>query len=191
MSLLLAASLSHSQQEPIMTTKNPSTHCDDYSTFEKDYDYDMDADYGAAAHPEAAATGTAFTGPPNINNTRASADDSSPPSLAAAKETNDNDDDDNVMKDAEEAYHGLSQEFQACFFNMFNQVKAYHHVARQTARAWDPVQANEHAEADRLDQVEPDIVGLTAQFDEYAQQQRSVAVSAGGSGNGNHYDDDA
>jgi hypothetical protein len=187
MSLLLAVSLSHSQQEPIMTTKNPSTHCDDYSTFEKDYDYDMDADYGATTHPEAAATGTAFTGPPNSNNTRASTNDSSPPSLATADEHND--DDDNVMKDAEEAYHGLSQEFQACFFNMFNQVKAYHHVARQTARAWDPVQANEHAEADRLDQVEPDIVGLTAQFDEYAQQQMSVAVSAGGSGNGNHYDD--
>jgi hypothetical protein len=65
--------------------------------------------------------------------------------------------------------------FQTAFTSLFESFQQYHGFSTQISRTWAQIQAKEHVEADRLDQVEPEIDGFTAQFDETAGDELTHA----------------
>ena len=82
-----------------------------------------------------------------------------------------------VRKDFDETFDKVH----SSFGTMFGEFESFHGVSIQAFSAYGQVQMIEHAEVERLDQVEPEIDGFTAQFGDFGQDDAGGQAMAGAS----------
>jgi hypothetical protein len=70
-------------------------------------------------------------------------------------------DNDVLMSEAQEQFDQIWKDFQGQFAFLFEELVHYGQQARQAQRLWTQVQTIEHAEANRLDQIEPEVNSLS------------------------------
>ena len=151
-----------------MTTHSTTDKTDDMASFDKDYKREMDTHYGGDTEKGSFAAPNDDTGDDNKAAARMD-DDSSPDDTSPT---------DDILQQVRKDFDDIFGKVQSSFETLFGEFESFYAVSTQALTAFGQVQMSEQAESQRLDQVEPEINGFTAQFGDYAQDEAVGAAMA-------------
>jgi hypothetical protein len=143
------------------------------TSFDKDYETDMNLQYNGASNQDSFAE-FGFSNPTNDGSNKADAEtmeftNDAAPDNAVYNSENTTTDTDGIIQSVGKVFEDFFEAIETSGGAMFREFETYQMGATRIAHDLHAIQASEHAELSSLDQVGYEIDGLTAQFGGHAQ----------------------